>query len=231
MSQQLLLSVQLQDRYSFDNFLLTEQQQVVDCLQQMAKGSGEHYVYLWGSAGVGKSHLLQSCCSSANKLGFAAIYLPLRDEFANLSPAILESLEQYDLVCIDDIEVIADSAEWQEAMMHLYNRIKDLGKCLVISGFCNANQLNIELADLRSRLSWGLSFRLEALSDSEKIAALCLRAKYRGLVLSQEVAEFLLRRCPRNMKELFAALDKLDKASLEAQRRLTIPFVKDVLAV
>src|SRR4029078_5447301 len=88
---------------------------------------------------------------------------------------------------------------------------------------------NIGLPDLLSRLSWGMVFKLSPLADDEKLTVLTRRANGRGIGLPEEVAKYLLTHCPRHMATLFAALDALDKASLAAKRRLTIPFVKEVL--
>jgi DnaA family protein len=86
------------------------------------------------------------------------------------------------------------------------------------------------LPDLVSRLGWGPVFQLSALTDIEKRGALQLRAHRRGLEMGDEVADYLLKRCPRDMDSLFNLLNRLDHASLAAQRRLTIPFVRQLLA-
>jgi DnaA family protein len=115
------------------------------------------------------------------------------------------------------------------ALFSLYNRLRDAGACLVIAARVPPEQLGIELADLRSRLSWGLIFELKGLSDEQRLVALQHRARARGLELPQEVGQFLLRRYPRDMSTLFGLLEVLDRASLEAKHKLTLPFVKSVL--
>ena len=89
--------------------------------------------------------------------------------------------------------------------------------------------LPLKLADLKSRLGAGITFHIQSLSDEEKLMALQLRARFRGMVLPAEVGQYLLRHFPRDMGKLFLLLDELDRASLAAQSRLTIPFVKTVL--
>jgi arsenate reductase (glutaredoxin) len=90
-------------------------------------------------------------------------------------------------------------------------------------------QLNLGLPDLASRLDWGQIYKLQPLSDEDKLQALQLRARLRGFELPEDVGRFLLKRLDREMRTLFMTLDQLDRASITAQRKLTIPFVKEIL--
>jgi DnaA family protein len=146
-----------------------------------------------------------------------------------LAPELLEGLEQQALIAIDDVQAIAGMPQWEEALFHLYNRVRDYGHRLVVSATVAPAGLTLTLPDLISRLGWGPVFQLATLSDADKRAALQMRARRRGLELGNEVAEYLLRRCPRDMDSLFSLLNQLDRASLVAQRRLTIPFVRELL--
>ena len=140
-------------------------------------------------------------------------------------------MEALDLICIDDVESVLNHREWEEALFHCYNRVRDNQARLLVVGNTAPNQLQCTMPDLRSRLAWGLSLQIEGLDDAEKLAALQMRSRNRGLELTTEVGQFLMRHYPRNMAALFQALEKLDQASLEQQRRVTIPFVKSVLKV
>lgn len=228
MINQLPLNIQLNDIATFANFYNGNNQAVVKYLQDSMQFKNQSMLYIWGQEGTGRSHLLQACCHLAQKLQLTASYLPLRD-YKEWQPSILEGLEQCDVICLDDIEQLAGHAKWEEACFNLYNRIQAAGKQLIISASLQPQFLGLQLADLVSRLAWGLVLRMQPLSDEEKLIALQLRAKNRGLLLTDEVARFLLLRCPRNMQVLFTTLEKLDRASLAAQRRLTIPFIKEVL--
>jgi DnaA family protein len=230
MPSQLPLNIQLNDISTFTNFYNGNNQAVVKHLQDSLQLSDHPIIYIWGQEGTGKSHLLQASCHLAQQLNFSASYLPFTD-FAHWQTHVLDGLELCDLICIDDIEQIAGQPLWEEACFNLYNRIQAAGKRLFISAPTLPQGLNLQLADLSSRLAWGLVLKVYPLADEDKLIALQLRAKNRGLQLSDEVARFLLQRCPRNMQNLFAALEKLDQASLAAQRRLTIPFIKQVLAL
>ena len=185
-------------------------------------------IYLWGPRGCGKSHLLQALCHATTAKGLAPVYLPMQ-ELVALSPAILQGLEQQALIAIDDIQIIAGKAEWEEALFHLYNRVREEGQWLVVSANVAPAGLALSLPDLTSRLGWGPVFQLMPLTDTDKRAALLLRARRRGLEMGNEVVEYLLRRCPRDMDSLFNLLNQLDQASLAAKRKLTIPFVRQLL--
>lgn len=228
MSLQLPLGLTLRDDATFDNYFVGDNQQVFASLQDMVHWRGERFVYLWGEQGVGRSHLLQACCHAIDAMQYSVIYLPL-SEYALLETNILDSMEAMNLVCIDDVHAVIGRRDWEEALFHLYNRMAAKGTFLLIAGDVVPTQLPCLMPDLQSRLSQGLVMPLRGLDDAQKLAALQMRAKRRGLVLSDDVGQFLLRRYPRNMGDLFAVLERLDQASLVEQRRLTIPFVKTVL--
>jgi DnaA family protein len=156
------------------------------------------------------------------------VYLPLSD-FSARSPEMLMGLEQIDVVCLDDIDQLAGHPQREEAFFDCYNRVRDAGGKLIVTAAAAPKALGVALPDLVSRLSWGLTFHLHPLIDDEKIAALMLRAMRRGFELPKEVANFVLSRSARDNKALFHLLDQLDYASLAAQRRLTIPFVKTII--
>lgn len=228
--QQLTLPVGLREDLTFDNFYAGNNQQAINVLRQMAAGTGEKVCYLWGTVGVGRSHLLQASCHYAGEQGFMASYLPLKN-FKHFSANVLDGLENLALVCIDDVDAIAGLSHWEEGLFHLYNRSLSQPVRLIFAASAKPQAINLRLADLVSRLTAGLIFHLEDLADEEKNQALQLRAKQRGLELSEEIGQFLLKRCPRDIQELFKILDQLDQASLAEQRKLSIPFIKSVLQI
>lgn len=227
MLDQLLLRVHLQEEATFSNFYGGNNVTILQALKQLLEDKGESFIYLWGEPDVGRTHLLQAFCHAANAQSLEAMYLPLK--MPQLVPSILQGLESKSLVCIDDIDTVLGQLGWEEALLHFYNRVQEFQKKLVVAGNCVPPQLNCQLADLRSRLSWGLVFQVISLTDAEKIKALQIRACGRGFALSDEVGQFLLHHYPRDMSALFHLLDELDRASLVAQRKLTVPFVKAVL--
>lgn len=230
---QLTLSVQLPDDETFASFQSESNQMVVQQLSHFLDGIVDenkkvHSLYLFGLTGVGKSHLLHASCAYADTLGITSLCLSF-SELTQLSVDVLDGLENIDLVCLDDIQLIAGNKKWQQGVFDLYNRMIEQNKCLIITGDQSVAQLNISLPDLVSRLSWGLTEQLKPLSDKEKSFALQYRAQQRGLYISDDVASFLINRLSRDMTSLLAALEQLDQASIREQRRITIPFIKDVL--
>lgn len=227
---QLPLGMSIRDEATFDNFYAGSNAEIVATLKDVASGQGENIIYLCANRGQGCSHLLQASCHQAHLNQLSSVYLPLSN-LSSMSPELLIGLESLSLVCIDDLHVIAGNPEWEEAIFHLFNRIFDANGRIMFAAHDLPKAINISLPDLVSRLSWGLVFQLHPLTDDEKLAALMMRANRRGFTLSEDVAKYILTHCPRHMGTLFAALDALDKASLIAKRRLTIPFVKEVLEI
>ena len=225
-SSQLPLEIGLRDSATFASFYAGENATAVGVLQ----AGSEPFIFLAGKHGTGKSHLLQALCHEIHQQARSSAYLPL-GQHAELAPAMCEGLEALPLICLDDIDAIAGQDEWEAALFHLYNRVRDAGGRLLATARQVPAEIGFVLPDLASRLAWGPVFQLKALSDIHKLAALQHRADVRGLALSDEVGEYLLRRSPRDMGSLFELLEKLDRESLVAQRRLTIPFVRDLLAL
>lgn len=229
LEQQLPLSIMLRDDCTLDSFFPGDNEQVVTQLKKMAQNKGEQFIYLWGRHGVGCSHLLQGACHLASTAQIAAIYLPLATLSQTKPNYVLEGIEKIQLVCIDDLQAIVGNLIWEEALFHLFNQLRALSQKLVIAANVAPPALGIKLPDLQSRLSWGITYQIHALNDEQLLSALQQRAKARGLDLTEEVGIFLIRRCSRTMPDLCHVLDILDRASLAAQRRLTVPFVKRVL--
>lgn len=225
--RQLPLPVQLRDEATLDNFLaLSATRPLVSALVRQLDGSGEPVIYLFGAVGTGKSHLLQASCHRA---GAGSLYLPLA-EMADYSPdEVLQGIETLDLVCLDDVHQVLGDPGWERALFNLYNLARQQNCRLLVAGNAAPRALLMDLPDLRSRLGWGIVYQLAQANDEDKIAILQFRATRRGLLLSGEVAAFIVNRAPRSMDALLAMLELLDNASLVEQRALSIPFVKQVL--
>lgn len=202
---------------------------LVDTLKVILCSPHFECVYFWSAQAAGRTHLLHAACSMMALHNKAAYYVPL-DQFACFSPEMLDGLEQYDLVCLDDIEAIRGNALWEEAVFDLFNRLYECQQSRIfVTGHFPASHLGLSLPDLTSRLAWGHIYQVEELGDEEKLTALMLRANLRGFEMSQEVGLFLLKRLNRDMHSLFKTLEKLDIATITKKRRLTIPFVKEIL--
>lgn len=226
MPLQLPLSLSLRDDASFKNFLRDGNESVITHIENcIGAEKSEGSIYLWGGDFTGKTHLLEAACLQAASLELNAAYIPLKCS-SEFDVRILDSLEKADVICIDDIDAIAGQYNWEQALFYLYNRALESGTQMIFSASQALREVKFVLPDLVSRLGWGFVFHLQALSDENKALALQHRARLRGFELPDNVVAYLLRRFPRDMSALFGLLSELDKASLIAQRRLTVPFVK-----
>ncbi len=233
-TRQLSLNIKLGDSSSFENFLAVNNREVTArltqtvqslCRQQLPK---ERYLFLWGRAGTGKTHLLQAACRSVQEAGHTApVYVPLK-EAARLSPAILEELEHVALVCVDDVDRISGDPLWERALFQLCERSRSSDNVLIFSANAAPSHLGLKLPDLATRLGWGLVYQLRLLGDDERLTAIRLRAQNRGLDMTEKVARYVLRRFPRDMHSLFELLERIDSASLASQRRITIPLIRSL---
>lgn len=227
---QLSLPVGLKDHAVFASFYPGPNKGLINHLQAMSAGQGQDAVlWLWGGTAVGKSHLLQAACAWANAHHAQAAYLPMSQLKAH-GPDTLEGWESCRVVCVDDIQLVTGDTSWEGILFGLFNRLWESSGRLILAADQSPAAIQFLLPDLRSRFSSGPVYHLKPLGEPDRLAAMRLRARYRGFDLPRETAEFLIKRYPRDMRSLYDLLDSLDKASLAAQRRLTIPFVKDVLA-
>lgn len=228
MAAQIPLQLWINPEQSFASYVAGPNSTLLAAIQACAEGHGESLVYLWGEAGLGKSHLLNACCQAAQSARCRSAYVPLA-ELRRYGPDVLEGLEVLDLLCLDDIQAIAGDAVWETALFHAFNRLRDAGKHLIVAADTAPAQLPVALPDLRSRLAWGLTLRLQALAEEDTLAALTRRARLLGMTVTPAVGRYLLAHCSRDLPSLWRLLDGLDHATLAAQRKLTIPFLKTYL--
>nr|WP_290636038.1 DnaA regulatory inactivator Hda [Aquisalimonas sp.] len=227
-SAQLPLGIRWNDAASMESFCPGANAQALAAVERLLAG-GEQCVYLHGAAGTGRSHLLQAASRALGDRGQSVAYLPLGQGLP-LSPEVLDGMERLALVALDDLDAIAGEPAWEEAVFHAFNRLRDSGVRVLISAGDRPEAAGFLLPDLVSRLQWGLMQRLRPMDDDDKLAALRHRAGLRGLDLPAEVGRYLMRRQPRDTASLFQLLETLDQAALAEQRRLTVPFVREVLA-
>ena len=227
--QQLPLGVRLPDRAVFASFLPARNGQAVDHLRQVADAQLAGTTWLCGPQGAGKTHLLQAVCAQANTR-MSAAYVPLR-ELAKLGVGVLDGLRQLECLCLDDLDEVAGQLEWERELFGLWGEIEESGGRLVTAAQSPPALLQWALPDMGSRFSASAVFQLRVLDEAEQQAALQLRARLRGFELPEETSRWLQRRYPRDMKRLYELLDTLDEAALVAQRRLTVPFIREVLGL
>lgn len=197
-------------------------------LRAVAAGQAQDWLYLAGPAGSGKTHLALSMCAAAEQAGRAPAYLPLQAAAGRLREA-LESLEGRALVALDGLDAIAGTREDEVALFDFHNRARAAAVTVLYTAGAMPDALGIGLPDLRSRLQQCIRFNLPVLDDAGRAAVLRDRAQRRGLVLEDAAIDWLLARSGRDLAGLVALLDRLDRESLAAKRRVTVPFLRRVL--
>ncbi|WP_435627283.1 DnaA regulatory inactivator Hda [Candidatus Ferrigenium straubiae] len=212
---QLLLDITPDSQPTLANFVAGRNLELLSVLRHaLAGSSSERSFYLWGEAGSGKSHLLRACVSAALEAQRSAVYA---------QGSVPQPTE---VVAVDDVERLDAAAQIE--LFDLYNRMRDSGGMLLVSG----TQAPLHLAlrdDLRTRLGWGLVYQVHGLSDEEKAQALAQHAQSRGFALPPEVTQYLLRHGRRDLPSLMAALDALDEHSLRLHRAPSVPLLKEIL--
>ena len=231
--KQLTLGVTLNAQQQLNNFSFNGAPALAPALDHLLISEQADSVYVFGAKGVGKSHLLQGCVLQAQEMGQQAVYISCSELIkipANQANECLEGLEFNALVCVDDIDCLIADAHWAQAWFHLYNKLMQQGHHLVMSATLNPRTIACELNDLRSRLQLANVFQLMALDEEASGQLLMQKAKQKGLHLTHEHVAYIFSRSPRGLANILAVLDILDTASWHEKRRITIPFIKQVMA-
>ncbi len=213
--RQLALDITAAPAPTFDNFVVGGNAEVIAHLRAAVAGNGERFIYLWGEAGCGRTHLLMAAVAASASASYVA---------CSANGAFDEGVP---LLAVDDVECLGAFA--QIALFHRYNALREQGGGLIASGNVPPVQLKLR-ADLLTRLGWGLVLHVSTLSDDEKLHALIQHAGARGFALPKEVGSYLLANAPRDMGTLFATLGALDRYSLENKRAVTIPLLRELLS-
>ncbi len=221
--RQLALGVKLRANAVFANFHTGPNQEVLAALD--ARGADP--IWLWGAHGSGKTHLLQAVCAATDG---PAAYFPLTRKLRGaLPPEALRGFAECRVVCVDDVDAIAGDLAWERALFNLFNEAQELHAQLIFAAGAAPRPIEWRLDDWRSRAGACVVYQVRELDEAGRARALELRATQRGLKLPPETLDYLMKRMPRDLHSLFEILDELDEASLAAQRRLTIPFIRDAL--
>jgi len=226
-SRQLTIPLRLNELCDFQNFQSGRNGELVNRLQDLASGDGFAGLFLWGPKGRGCSHLLQATCQRVTAAGRRSVYLPMGD--LPLEPELLDGAEHADLVAVDDVQAWLGSRDSEAAVMALYQTLLGRGRRLLVASAAAPPRLHFELPDLASRMRGLEVFEVQPLDDDGIRAALSVAALRKGLILEASVLDFWMHRSSRHLPDLLEQLEALDIAALAAQRRLTIPLLKEVL--
>ena len=223
---QIPLPVSISEYMTFESFHSSSNKVVIDSI----KDDKNKLLWIAGLKGSGKTHILQATINYMDNGINRLLYLPMR-ESKDFTPDILDNLDQFDLVAIDDIENVIGDFSWEEQLLILYEELIHTKSRILISSSDTPQGLSFKLPDLASRFSLGLVDRLKPMNEEQMIEAISLHAKVSGFNLPQDVAKYLISRVPRDVSVLVDIIKLLDYESLSKQRKLTIPFIKTVLDI
>ena len=225
MPEQYPLHFEFRANQTFDDFFAGENQPILEDLKQCVLGLGEQQIFMWAKSGQGKSHLLQACCHYAQQYERQSFYFDLA-RYSRHRPAILMGLDDYDVVCVDNIDWVVGHEKWELALCEFMQQQYERGHQLIISSTCLPDYMTIKTQNFKTHLSWGLMLSLQTLVDTHSIDALIFRADAMGFEISPQVGRCLMIQHHAELEGLWHLLEKLDHASLAAKRRLTVPFLK-----
>jgi len=228
MSSQLPLALRWPAQQRFDSFVTGEGNETALALARAAAQGESAWIYFAGPPGSGKSHLLLAACAEASARDRHAQYVSLA-KLAGGQEAAIRSLGGSDLLALDDIGAIAGSAQAEHALFDLYNRCKVEKSTLLFVAGAPPAQLGIGLPDLVSRLSSCTQATLKPLDDAARREAVRRRAQARGLDLDEAVLDWLFAHTARDLGSQTELLERIDRAALTAQRRVTVPFLRNLL--
>ena len=221
--QQLIFPWTKKSVATFDHFYMDDQNLCAkDALLK------EDDLFLYGIAGTGKTFLLQSLCNHYTNCEKTSLYIPLND-VKEYGASFLDSLEELDLICIDQIDSIAGDDIWEVAIFNLINNCLT-SKCRLI--FCsrlNPSSINFNLKDLFSRIKRIDHIELFPVSENKLRDALRFIIDMRSLEIGDSEIDYLMTHSTRSLTNILEIIDELDQQSLKLKRRITIPLIKEFI--
>jgi DnaA-homolog protein len=228
MSAQLPLALRWHAHQRFEAFRRGDNGGAVEILRSAACDGSPNAVYVTGPTGSGRTHLMIAACAAANEVGRSAQYLPLARRAGDLTASI-RAFGGSAVLAVDDVDAIAGDAAAEHALFDLYNRCRAEDAILLFAARAAPAQAGFGLPDLVSRLSSCAQIVLKPLDEAERRDLLRERAAARGIELDEAVVDWLFAREKRDLASLLGVLDRVDAASLAAQRRVTVRFLRGLL--
>ncbi|MEP6484351.1 MAG: DnaA regulatory inactivator Hda [Rudaea sp.] len=227
MSQQLPLTLRWPAQQRFDTYIPDGNAATVDAVRE-AGLSETPWIFVTGPRGLGKTHLLFAACALASEQNRTAQYLPLT-KIATSRDESIRAFGGSEFVAIDDVDAIAGDAKAEHALFDLFNRLRAEKSTAVFAGSAPPAQLGIGLPDLVSRLSSCTQMTLKPLQDDARRKAVRVRAAARGIELDDAVIDWMFDHTPRDLGSLAELIERIDRESLAAKRRITVPFLRQLI--
>ena len=185
-------------------------------------------LFLYGIKKSGKSFLLQSVCNFYASKNKSSLYIPIA-EVMKYGISFMDSLDNLDVICIDDIDLINSNKEWEIAIFNLINDCL-ISKCrLIFSSSLNPSSIKFDLKDLISRIKKIDHVELFPVSEDKLNDALIFICNLRSINLGEKEINYLVTYSKRNISDLINIINKLDKTSMQLKRKITIPLIKEVI--
>jgi len=215
---------------TYDNYYRGSNGLAVDLVQRLREMTDASQLYLWGPEHSGKTHLLLAAHNEFTAADDRSFYASLKEQA--LSASLLESLDRYSLVVLDDIDHVAGNNDWERALFNLINFSREQSGKIIFGASSAPASAGWLLADLESRLGWGPVLKLELLNEADIREVLLESVNNKGLEMPGETVDYLLKRHKRDVGSLLETVAVLDRESLAAGRaRITIPFLKSCRAL
>ena len=218
---QLGLPISLDSKMLLDNFIANRE--LANSIHQLFQDKQASEIYVYGLKGQGKTHILQGVVLKALAINKNAIYIDCIDSFPE---HLFDFIDQLNFISFDNVDLISN--ENQETFFDLYNRARQAGVVILVSGSSLPTDLNV-MKDLKTRLSLAAVYKLEELNDELTMDVLNKQMSDRNLTIDSKIYEYLFKNYSRDLNTLVSAMNELDKASLQSKKAISIPFVKTVL--
>ena len=225
--RQLALQIQINERASLDNFFISKNNnkaiQILKNILERSNNGAQIFIDDLGSNG--KSYLLQAICNDFSNSNNSTIYVPMQKAI-NLEPSILEGINELNLICLDDIDLISNQRDWELALFNLINECYEKDCFLLLSG--SIDKLEV-IPDLISRIKKMEILRLKAIDDDELLRATQAISKNLNIEISDKNMNYLINNSRRDIKTVFGTLSQLEKESLERKKSIGLNLIKEVI--
>ena len=229
-------------KHTFNSFVEGKSNQLaVAAAKQVAENPGKAYnpLFLYGSTGLGKTHLLHAVGNGimAGKANAKVVYMHserfVQDMVKALQNNAIEEFKNYyrsvDALLIDDIQFFANKERSQEEFFHTFNSLLEGNQQIILTSDRYPKEINGVEDRLKSRFGWGLTIAIEPPELETRVAILMKKADENNIKLPEEVAFFIAKRLRSNVRELEGALNRVIANANFTGKSITIDFVKDAL--
>ncbi|SCB77910.1 chromosomal replication initiator protein DnaA [Gilliamella intestini] len=229
-------------KHTFNSFVEGKSNQLAAAAaKQVAENPGKAYnpLFLYGSTGLGKTHLLHAVGNQimASKTNAKVVYMHserfVQDMVKALQNNAIEEFKNYyrsvDALLIDDIQFFANKERSQEEFFHTFNSLLEGNQQIILTSDRYPKEIDGVEDRLKSRFGWGLTIAIEPPELETRVAILMKKAEENHIKLPEEVAFFIAKRLRSNVRELEGALNRVIANANFTGKAITIDFVKDAL--